>query len=120
MNKIIMEQQPRKRCNSLPIPRAEVSSQGSPDVKRKYCKEMPASCNSKGILSYHFSFIPGNNFFFSACKIINKFQIFHFVKRNMVNMENMLINIRKNAKKVTLNHSLVISCFLVRRKIWKN
>lgn len=64
MNKIIMEQQPRKRCNSLPIPRAEVSSQGSPDVKRKYCKEMPASCNSKGILSYHFSFIPGNNFFF--------------------------------------------------------
>lgn len=50
MNKIIMEQQPRKRCNSLPVPRAEISSQGSLDVKRKYCKEVPTSCNPKGIL----------------------------------------------------------------------
>lgn len=113
MNKIIMEQQPRKRCNSLPVPRAEVCSQGSPDVKRKYCKEVPISCNPKGTCFDVFILLSLMNFL----KSVNDFQILHFVRRNTVNMENMRINTRKNARKVTSNHLWEISYFHDRKKI---
>ncbi|XP_065199931.1 protein unc-80 homolog isoform X3 [Planococcus citri] len=54
MNKIKLEQQPRKRSNSLPIPKIEVTFHDSPESKRKYTygnRDMPSGGDHKHSLT---------------------------------------------------------------------
>lgn len=47
MNKIKLEQQPRKRSNSLPIPKIEITLHDSPDSKRQYNEEFVTMLENK-------------------------------------------------------------------------
>lgn len=52
MHKLKMEQQPRKRSNSLPITKMEISVTDDSEPKRKYHREYETFSNQNGVYNF--------------------------------------------------------------------